>query len=138
GRTFSIVTETRVGDELVWECEATILKPGKGDESARKPREDRPEAKLEREVEWALAGDLGRRYGAVSGDRNPIHMHDLTAKALGFPRAIAHGMWSKARCLAALEDRTPAAFTAEVTFRKPVLLPTTVEFAAGSEKVGRA
>ena len=41
----------------------------------------------------------------VSGDRNPIHMHELTAKAFGFPRAIAHGMWTKARCLAALERR---------------------------------
>ena len=26
-------------------------------------------------AEWQLGGDLGRRYAAVSGDRNPIHMH---------------------------------------------------------------
>ena len=52
---------------------------------------------------WHLPDDLGRRYASVSGDRNPIHMHALTAKAFGFPRAIAHGMWTKARCLAALE-----------------------------------
>ena len=37
---------------------------------------------------------LGRRYGFISGDVNPIHMSDLTARAFGFPRAIAHGMWS--------------------------------------------
>ena len=74
-------------------------------------------------AEWKLGGDLGRRYAAVSGDRNPIHMHSLTAKPLGFPAAIAHGMWTKARCLAALESRLPDAFTAEVAFRRPILLP---------------
>ena len=56
-------------------------------------------------TEWKLGGDLGRRYAGVSGDRNPIHMHALSAKAFGFPRAIAHGMWSQARCLAQLEGR---------------------------------
>ena len=53
--------------------------------------------------------DIGRRYGAVSGDRNPIHLYPLTARLFGFRRAIAHGMWTKARCLAALEGRLPEA-----------------------------
>jgi acyl dehydratase len=78
--------------------------------------------------EWRLGGDLGRRYASVSGDRNPIHMHALTAKPLGFRHAIAHGMWTKARCLAALESRLPEAFSVEVGFRKPIFLPGTVEF----------
>ncbi len=77
---------------------------------------------------WKLGGDLGRRYGSVSGDRNPIHMHSLTAKPLGFPSAIAHGMWTKARCLAALEGRLPDAFAVDVAFRKPIRLPGRVEF----------
>ena len=83
--------------------------------------------------EWRLGGDLGRRYAAVSGDRNPIHMHSLTAKPLGFPRAIAHGMWTKARCLAALEWRLSDAFQVDVRFRKPILLPGKVEFASGTD-----
>ncbi|HET7177742.1 MAG TPA: MaoC/PaaZ C-terminal domain-containing protein, partial [Solirubrobacterales bacterium] len=82
--------------------------------------------------EWRLGGDLGRRYAAVSGDRNPIHMHWLTAKPLGFPSAIAHGMCTKARCLAALESRLPDAFVVEVRFRKPILLPGRVEFASAA------
>jgi acyl dehydratase len=81
-------------------------------------------------AEWRLDGGLGRRYGGVSGDRNPIHMHSLTAKPLGFPAAIAHGMWTKARCLAALDGRLPDAFGVEVRFRKPILLPSKVEFAS--------
>ena len=60
---------------------------------------------------WRLPGDLGREYAAVSGDHNPIHLYPLTAKAFGFPRQIAHGMWSKARCVAAMANRLPDAAT---------------------------
>ncbi len=77
----------------------------------------------------AAARDLGRRYASVSGDVNLIHIHPLGAKLLGFPSAIAHGMWTKARCLAALEGRLPEAFTVEVSFRRPIVLPATVAFA---------
>ena len=80
-------------------------------------------------AEWKLDGGLGRRYGGVSGDRNPIHMHSLTAKPLGFPAAIAHGMWTKARALAQLGSRLPDSFEIDVRFRKPILLPARVEFA---------
>jgi acyl dehydratase len=82
---------------------------------------------------WKLGGDLGRRYAAVSGDRNPIHMHSLTAKPLGFPGAITHGMWTKARCLAALDGRLPDSFAVDVRFRKPILLPGRVEFASAAD-----
>jgi acyl dehydratase len=57
-------------------------------------------------------------------------LHNLPAKAFGFPKAIAHGMWLKARTLAAVEGRLPGAFTVDVTFKTPVLLPSTVELVA--------
>ncbi len=82
---------------------------------------------------WRLPGDLGRRYGAVSGDLNPIHVHPLSARLFGFPSAIAHGMWTKARCLAALSTELPGAFTVEVAFKRPILLPATVGFAEARE-----
>jgi acyl dehydratase len=75
---------------------------------------------------WRLRGDLGRRYAAVSGDVNPIHLHPLTAKAMGFPTAIAHGMWTYARTLAALGPAAGGPSTSRVWFRKPVLLPGSV------------
>ena len=87
---------------------------------------------------WKLAGDLGRRYAAVSGDHNPIHLYALTAKAFGFPRQIAHGMWSTARCLAALDGRLPDAVTTEVVFKKPVLLPGKVLFGSARSDDGYA
>jgi acyl dehydratase len=64
----------------------------------------------------------------VSGDRNPIHLHGLTAKALGQPGAIAHGMWTKARCLAALEGTLPGAYAVDVRFKLPLRIPGTVAF----------
>ncbi len=136
GRQFSIRTEARVGDELVWEEVSTNLRRGRsggGETSDAAPdvRIDVPDSSdLPAVEDWDLSGDLGRRYGSVSGDLNPIHVHPLTARLFGFPSAIAHGMWTKARCLAALESRLPDAFTVDVAFRKPIMLPGTVTFAA--------
>lgn len=140
GRTFSLFTEVRADGETVWEGTSTMLRRGQppadgpqshamDDKPAHRPEGDRAAS-----GEWRLGGDLGRRYAAASGDRNPIHMHSLTAKPLGFRAAIAHGMWTKARCLAAVENRLPDALEAEVRFRKPIFLPGRVEFAC--EAVG--
>jgi MaoC like domain len=144
GRTFSLVTEARAGGELVWESESTMLRRGGSDGVAAKksygertpddgPAAGASVAEARASAEWKLGGDLGRRYAAVSGDRNPIHMHSLTAKPLGFPAAIAHGMWTKARCLAALESRLPDTFTVDVAFRRPILLPGRVGFSSHDE-----
>ncbi|MFD5648911.1 MaoC family dehydratase [Streptomyces sp. NPDC127039] len=130
GTEATVVTEVRAGADLVWESRSTYL--------ARHRTTDRPPAgeppSGEREplpvhAEWRLAGDIGRRYGAASGDRNPIHLHPLTARLFGFPRAIAHGMWTVARCLA--EHGTPDAAAVRAEFRAPVLLPGTVAYGAG-------
>lgn len=135
GRTFTIVSEARVGRQTVWEDHSTMLRRGGGGNGAPDAKKDEPSnvAELPAVGEWRLGGDLGRRYGAVSGDRNPIHMHSLTAKPLGFPSAIAHGMWTKARCLAALESKLPDAFSVAVRFRRPILLPATVTFASDQD-----
>jgi acyl dehydratase len=130
GKQFSLISEARVGDELVWEEISTNLKRGGGsEEDGKAPGTDLPKAEdLPATATWTLSGDLGRRYGSVSGDLNPIHMHPLTARLFGFKSAIAHGMWTKARCLGALQSRLPDAFTVEVAFKKPILLPGKVEF----------
>ena len=137
GRTVDFVTEVTAEGELVWEGRSTYLRRGKGaatDAATAPPYEDVPTSGLT----WRLEGDLGRRYAAVSGDRNPIHLYALTAKALGFKRQIAHGMWSKARCVAALENRLPDAVTVEVAFRKPIFLPGKVAFGSRQSDEGFA
>ncbi len=127
GTMFDFVTTVTSGDQLVWESVSTYLRPGKGDRDAT--AEGAPfEVIAGNGTEWKLGADLGRRFAAVSGDYNPIHLYPLTAKAFGFPSQIAHGIWTKARCVAAMESRLPDAVTIEVEFRKPVVLPTKVAF----------
>lgn len=133
GRTFGLLTEAWTGSQKAWESTSTMLRRGKGSGELTRREEDDETPELTPSAEWRLGGDLGRRYAAVSGDRNPIHMHSLTAKPLGFPSAIAHGMWTKARCLAALQGRLPDAFEVDVRFRKPIRLPGQVEFLSGGE-----
>jgi acyl dehydratase len=144
GTQFSIRTEARSDEELVWEEVSTNLRRGAARSSEPSPSADDGPSALDGPPEddgppssealapsatWRLRGDLGRRYGSVSGDLNPIHVHPLTARLFGFPSAIAHGMWTKARCLAALGPELPAAFTVDVAFKRPIRLPGTVQFA---------
>jgi acyl dehydratase len=135
GRTFSLETEVFIDGEAVWRSTSTMLRRGGsgGDAPKQEKGFEQLPADAPASAEWKLPGDLGRRYAGVSGDRNPIHMHSLTAKPLGFPGAIAHGMWTKARALAQLGSRLPDSFEAEVRFRKPILLPARVEFASQEE-----
>ncbi|MFG2327613.1 MaoC family dehydratase [Streptomyces sp. NPDC048568] len=138
GTEATVATEVRADGELVWESRSTYLarhrsaKPSDPEHGPPTPASDpgiapHP-APLPTRREWRLAGDVGRRYGAASGDRNPIHLHPLTARLFGFPRAIAHGMWTVARCLA--EHGTPDAAAVRAEFRAPVLLPGTVSYGA--------
>jgi len=129
GRAWDMKVTGTVGDEVVWESTSTYLRVGGGDKENGDPGMQLRAVEAKGPV-WTLPGDLGRRYAAVSGDHNPIHLYPLTAKALGFPRHIAHGMWSKARCIAALENRLPDAVRVEVAFKKPIFLPGRAQFGA--------
>ncbi|TQJ26061.1 MaoC dehydratase-like protein [Micromonospora sp. A202] len=126
GRQADVVLVGSVAGEKVWEGVSTYLgrerKPGGGDRSGR----TEPPAGTSR---WRVEPRVGTEYARVSGDHNPIHTSRLGARLFGFHRPIAHGMWSKARCLAALENRLPDAYTVEVAFKLPVPLPSTVSFA---------
>ncbi|MEU4162465.1 MaoC/PaaZ C-terminal domain-containing protein [Actinoplanes sp. NPDC026670] len=77
---------------------------------------------------WRVPARVGTDYAGVSGDRNPIHTSWLGARLFGFPRPIAHGMWTMAHALAALEGRLPETCTVDVTFKKPLLLPARATF----------
>ena len=134
GRLVDVLTEVTVDGETVWDEVTTLFSRGKGGAAETTPVPLEGVEAPSGVVHWRLEGDLGRRYGAVSGDRNPIHLYPVTAKAFGFPRNIAHGMWTKARSLASLQNRLPGAYRVDVEFKKPILLPSTVVL--GSEKVG--
>lgn len=127
GTEAAVSTAIRAGEETVWESRSTYLARHRtrhqAPESAREAGKPLPDV-----AEWRIAGDVGRRYGAASGDCNPIHLHPFTARLFGFPRAIAHGMWTVARCLAA--HGVPERAQVKAEFKAPVLLPGTVTYAA--------
>jgi len=127
GRAFDLVTTVQSGGETVWESTSTYLRTGKGDQDARPDREPF-DVVPGTGIVWNLPGSLGRDYAEVSGDHNPIHLYPLSARAFGFKRQIAHGMWSKARCVAAFANRLGDAATVEVEFKKPIFLPGKVAF----------
>lgn len=134
GKVFDMLATATTAGEPVWESTSTYLRLGRGDENA--PAGESFDVIAGTGTQWRLPANLGRRYGAVSGDMNPIHLYPITAKALGFNRQIAHGMWTKARCVAAIATRLPDNVTVEVEFKKPVFLPGTVAF--GSRVVDSA
>lgn len=130
GRTVTIVSEASARGEVLWRDETVLLKPGAGGAPDAQKSGGLPVEPPTGPARWDLPNGLGRGYAAVSGDRNPIHLYDVTAKALGFRRHIAHGMWIKARCLAELDNRLPPSFAVEVAFKKPIELPSQVTFGA--------
>jgi MaoC like domain len=135
GRTVDVVAEASAGGAVAWRDRSTYLhRESGGGKRDRTGGGSEPPAAT---AVWRVPGDIGRRYAAVSGDRNPIHLHGVAARLLGQKTAIAHGMWTKARCLAALQGHLPPAYTVEVAFKLPVLLPAKVAFASWTEEAER-
>ncbi|NJC69069.1 hypothetical protein HC031_04925 [Planosporangium thailandense] len=139
GRQVDLVAEALVDGEIAWTGRSVYLRrekrsgsgggdrtgpPGGGDRRA--DRTAPPDAS----AFWRVTPRVGTDYADVSGDHNPIHTSRIGARLLGFATPIAHGMWSKARCLAALEGRLPRTYGVDVSFKLPVPLPSTVAFSA--------
>lgn len=132
GLLVDIVTEIRTDDddEPAWlqrsgmlSKRRTSLTPAK--DAPRPPRPEPPTAPeigdptVVRSVSEAQISE----YAAVSGDRNPIHVSKVGAKAFGFPNVIAHGMWTAATLLGTVEGQIPERARYSVEFGKPVVLP---------------
>jgi len=127
GLMVDAITEVSVGRELVWRQVTTFLHQQKtslsgGPKPEPKPEEVPPPPLRQIKVDQRIID----RYANASGDHNPIHTSAVGAKAFGFPKPIAHGMWSAATILSTVEGRIPEKVSYSVKFGKPVLLPATV------------
>jgi acyl dehydratase len=127
GQELDLQTEVRVGGETVWSETSTFLARQRG--RSRSPRKGEaalphllvPPRQDVTTSTFVVAPGVGRQYARVSGDFNPIHIADVAARFFGFKRAIAHGMWSLARCAA--EIGGPAfsrPCTLDVAFKRPI------------------
>jgi hypothetical protein len=126
GQAFTLHARALRDGEVVWESTWTLLRLGirnpKGPRYTSAFGEDAQP--LSKQADFFASGGIGRAYGLASGDVNPIHMFALTAKFLGFKKAIAHGMWTKAKALSLLmprEDVDKAEVLVE--FKTPLFLP---------------
>lgn len=143
GQEFDLETEGLVGDSVVWRETCTFLARRRGKGSVRAGGERAREGGVGEgpltSTSFAAPVGLGRRYASISGDYNPIHLADFTARPFGFRRAIAHGMWSLARCAAELgEADMNGRIALDVTFRLPVYLPAWVILESRSGRGGIA
>jgi len=130
GQVFTLEATLARGDDIVWTATQTVLRLGvrnpagpafSGELNTNEPGAETP---LSHQADFSAPGNIGRRYGRVSGDLNPIHLSALSARLFGFRRAIAHGMWTKARALAALMPRAVVAQArVAVEFKTPLYLP---------------
>jgi acyl dehydratase len=140
GQAFTLHTRIYRGGEAVWDADSVYLKRGvAGYGHASASQADATPPALVREARWQLPAQLGRDYAKASGDFNPIHLHALSAKAFGFPRAIAHGMWTLGRTLAALQpSKQLGAANVQGDFKSPILLPAeTTLWTAALSATGR-
>jgi acyl dehydratase len=141
GRQFDIVATATVDGAEVWHGVSTYLRRDKATASVASDagalaRTDETPVDSPPTALWKVPADIGRAYAAVSGDRNPIHMSRVGARAFGFPRPIAHGMWTTAHAVAALEGKLGATYTVDVAFKRPLPLPSTVSWRARRDRDG--
>lgn len=131
GIVFEVVTELQSEGEIAW-MERSVYLSRVSKKLIDKPVEDKPENKQvglrmpcsEKASVWSIPSTIGRSYGSISGDRNPIHLYPQTAKMFGFKRHIAHGMWLLARSASEVEAEyhdKPVRLSNE--FKRPVFLP---------------
>lgn len=125
GQIFTLHSRALRGSALMWESTGHFLRVGVKQITGSAFASDLHDpAPLSHQADFYAGAGIGRRYALVSGDVNPIHLSALTARILGFKRAIAHGMWTTARALSTLMPREPieqASVTAE--FKTPLYLP---------------
>ncbi|HUR41246.1 MAG TPA: MaoC/PaaZ C-terminal domain-containing protein [Verrucomicrobiae bacterium] len=129
-------TLTDAQGQQPWVAVATVLHRGKKSSKKKGPA-PAPDTRLGDYKQLDAPEDIGRRYGRIAGDMNPIHLYPLTAKLLGFDRHIAHGMWSMARCASMLQNslgRAPSEL--EVQFKLPLFLPARAAMRHGREGDG--
>lgn len=126
GLEWYVESTASVDNQVIWTSTSTYLHRCKTGMKRGKPVKAVPQGECQ---VWDIPADIGRRYAWISNDYNPIHLANTTAKLFGFRQAIAHGMWSKARCLAELQPELPEkGYSINVSFFRPIFLPSSVKF----------
>jgi acyl dehydratase len=129
GQEYDFVTRYEQNGTIVWEEVSTMFARGNTapKEGSKRPSIERanlPASGVATET-LEVKDNTGWRYARVSGDFNPIHLTARTAQMFGFKQAVAHGMWSLGRCLAAAAPHLPKGpLQIDTQFKLPVYIPS--------------
>lgn len=130
GAEFCLQTQLLCDDQVVWEEQTGFVARAAQRRAAggrSRAAEGEPEVEMAQVARIEAPANVGRRYARASGDYNPIHLSAASARPFGFPKAIAHGMWTLARCVAELgANRADTGAELMVRFRRPVFLPASL------------
>jgi acyl dehydratase len=130
GQEYDFTTRYEQNGAVVWEEVSTMFARGTSGpkEGSKRPtieRSNHPETGVATETLDVHNDNTGWRYARVSGDFNPIHLTARTAQMFGFKQAVAHGMWSMGRCLAAAAPQLPnGKIQIDTQFKLPVYIPS--------------
>ena len=128
GQEYDFITRYEQNGGVVWEEVSTMFARGvSASRETKRPtieRSNHPGTGVNTET-LAVGDNTGWRYARVSGDFNPIHLTARTAQMFGFKQAVAHGMWSMGRCLAAATPQLPKGkMQIDTQFKLPVYIPS--------------
>jgi hypothetical protein len=124
GIEFDIITQVYRKDTLVWSMTFRALQFMKTTVTAPPPQKQE-ENKSNSSFSFSLPSNAGRTYASLCRDYNPIHLHDIGAKLLGFPKAMAHGMWVVAHADTRGKNLVKRDKPQQISvyFKKPTFLP---------------
>lgn len=89
-------------------------------------------------TEWRMPAHGRLAYSRLSGDFNPLHLHDGYARRHGFARAFAHPQRAIGQCLAHLGAARHAAMRLETWIKGPVFYGAALALRAAAEPEGGA
>ena len=135
GAIHCVLTSTAAQDGItIFTCTSRYLKPRAG--PGRKARTPPATAAATPNplASWRLASADGRKYAAISGDWNPIHLWNWSARLMGLRRPIIHGMHTVGKACAGLEAATGRHIVAiSARFKAPIPLGAVAYLESGVE-----
>ncbi|QUM76443.1 hypothetical protein HWV00_09510 [Moritella sp. 24] len=137
GRFIQVHIDIFEDKKLMWECTATFLHKCQkkqyldNSHNSNTAFSSHDEQMIEIMPPFTFSKFNALRYAYISRDINPIHLHYIPAKLMGFKSSILHGMFAKAHVLANLENVIDIQrISIDVQFNNAIFLPGEVSLNA--------